>query len=75
MLGFISAEFFIRFSPKAAAVKPSMPSVFVQYSIKASNMPSDSEIDVNTTYRISVSAFREHFPVSVQVYTWIGYYV
>jgi len=52
------------FSPKAATMEPSKPSVIVKYSINYFQSDVPSNVIVNSTYRIYVSAFRRHLPVS-----------
>jgi len=44
-------------------MEPSTPSVIVKYGVKLPDV--QTKIVMNKTYRISVSAFRENFPVSV----------
>ena len=52
------------FSPNAATLEPAKPSVIVKYSINYLQSDVPSNVIVNSTYRIDVSAFRRHLPVS-----------
>ena len=60
----ITQAFSFDFSPKAATMKPSNPSVIVKYSVNSFQLDMLSNVIMNSTYRIDVSAFRRRLPVS-----------